>query len=68
MSKSGKIDLMETVGHELYKFLGAIHEEFCNGGARTQKGINIALNKDDWLTFEINWEPDQIQFAVGGQI
>jgi beta-glucanase (GH16 family) len=34
----------------------------------TQKGSSIYKSKDEWHTFEINWEQDQIQFTVDRQI
>jgi len=66
--KSGEIDVMEAVGYQPDRFFGTIHTELYNGLKGTQRGGNIALSKDDWHTFEINWEPDRIQFAASGQI
>jgi hypothetical protein len=31
LSKSGEIDLMETIGHVPYKFIGAIYKELYSG-------------------------------------
>ncbi len=56
--KSGKIDVMEAVGYQPDRFFGTVHTELYNGMKGTQKEGNIALSKDDWHTFEINWEPD----------
>ena len=63
---SGEIDVMEAVGHEPNTFFGTTHTESYHGG--NPRGGSIALNKDDWHTFEINWEPDRLQFAADGQI
>ena len=58
---------METVGHES-KFFGTVHTKLYNGMIGTQKGSSIYKSKDEWHTFEINWEQDRIQFAVDRQI
>ena len=58
---------METVGHES-KFFGTVHTQLYNGMIETQKGSSIYKSKDEWHTFEINWEQDRIQFAVDRQI
>ena len=66
--KSGEIDVMETVGHAPNRFYGTVHTQLYNGLLGTQRGGNIGRSKDDWHTFEINWEQDRIQFAVDKQI
>ncbi len=48
------------------RFYGYTHTEAFHGG--NPQGSNIALSKDDWHTIEINWEPDQLQFAANEQI
>jgi beta-glucanase (GH16 family) len=65
---SGEIDVMETVGHEPDRFFGTVHTKLYNGMIGTQKGGVIGKSKDEWHTFEINWEQDRIQFAVDKQI
>jgi len=63
---SGEIDVMETVGIEPYKFWGTTHT--ASNFGKNANTYAIALNKDDWHTFEINWEPDRVQFAADGEI
>ncbi len=57
---------MESVGYKQNRFYGTPHTESYSGGS--DRGGNIALNEDDWHTYEIYWEPGQIQWAVDGQI
>jgi hypothetical protein len=68
LSKSGEIDVMETIGHEQTNYLGLFMKNYAMVGQELKNGGNIALSKDDRHTFEINWEEDLIQFAVGGHI
>jgi len=66
--RSGEIDVMEAVGHELDRFFGTVHTEAYNGMIGTQKGYNIAADKDGWHVFEIDWSETAIKFAVDGRI
>jgi len=66
--KSGEIDVMEAVGHQADRFFGTVHTSANNGMIGNQKGSSISKSKDEWYTFEINWEEDRIQFAVDKQI
>ena len=59
---------MEAVGHQADRFFGTVHTAANNGMIGTQKGSSISKSKDEWYTFEINWEEDRIQFAVDKQI
>lgn len=65
---SGEIDVMEAVGHQTDRFYGTVHTANFNGIIGTQKGGSISKSKDDWHTFEINWEQDRIQFAIDGKV
>ena len=63
---SGEFDVMEASGQWDNKFLQYTHTKAFHGA--NGRGGDIALSKDDWHTFEINWEPDRAQFAIDGQI
>mmetsp|Transcript_13829 Transcript_13829/g.30103 ORF Transcript_13829/g.30103 Transcript_13829/m.30103 type:complete len:663 (+) Transcript_13829:191-2179(+) len=66
--RSGEIDVMETVGHEADKFFGTVHTEAYNHGINTEKGGGSSNSKSDWHVFEIDWQVDNIRFAIDQQV
>jgi len=66
--KSGEIDVMEAVGYETDKFHGSVHTEAFNHGIGTQKTASIDKSKSDWHIFEIDWQADNIRFAIDRQV
>ena len=65
---SGEIDVMETVGHAADQFFGTVHTETFNFGIGTEKGGALSKSKDNWYIFEIDWQADNIRFAVNKQV
>jgi len=65
---SGEIDVMETVGYEADKFFGTVHTEAYNHGIGTERGGSLSKSKDEWHIFEIDWQADNIRFAVDRQV
>jgi len=65
---SGEIDIMESVGHESNLFHQTVHTATYNGMIGTQQGRKVSRSKDDFHTWEIDWQEDIMKFAVDGQV
>ena len=52
---SGEMDVMESVGHETDIFHGTVHTGAYNHQSNTQRGASVAVSKDEWHVFEIDW-------------
>ena len=59
---------MEAVGFETDKFHGSVHTEAYNHGIGTQKTGSVNESKDEWHIFEIDWQADNIRFAIDGKV
>mmetsp|Transcript_10574 Transcript_10574/g.22759 ORF Transcript_10574/g.22759 Transcript_10574/m.22759 type:complete len:688 (+) Transcript_10574:124-2187(+) len=66
--RSGEIDVMEAVGYETDKFHGSVHTDDYNHGIGTQKTGSVSKSKADWHIFEIEWNVDNILFAIDQQV
>lgn len=66
---SGEIDIMENIGHEPTTIHGTVHGPgYCGsdgigGGAQLPDGAPL---KDDFHTFAVEWEPDEIRWYLDG--
>lgn len=66
--RSGEIDIMETVGYETDRFFGSVHTESFNHGIGTEKTGAIVISKDEFYIFEIDWQENNIRFAIDGKV
>ncbi|MDX2160275.1 MAG: family 16 glycosylhydrolase [bacterium] len=67
--RSGEIDVMENVGHELYTVHGTVHGPGYSGG----EGIGASYTRDtpfsaDFHIYAIEWDEDAIRWYVDGDI
>jgi Glycosyl hydrolases family 16/Carbohydrate binding module (family 6) len=65
--KCGEIDIVEFLGHETTTVHGTIHGPGYSGGAGVSGITNSARPLyDDFHTYAIEWEPEQIRFYLDG--
>lgn len=66
--RSGEIDIMENLGHDVTKVYGTIH--FGPGPGSTSIGKNYTLSTgsfyDQFHVFSLEWKQDQIKWLVDG--
>jgi len=63
---SGEIDVMEHVGHDAGRVHGTVHTEAFNHMIGTQVGSSIITSVEDWHTYDIIWDADNIDFIIDG--
>ncbi len=63
---NGEIDIMENIGRELYTVYGAVHGPGYSGGQAVDSPYTRASAPfaDDFHTFAVEWEPDEIRWHV----
>ena len=66
---SGEIDIIEYLGHETNKAHGTVHGPGYSGGAGVSGSTDspTTLN-DDFHTYAIEWEPEEIRFYLDGKV
>lgn len=62
--KSGEIDIMEHVGHDVGKVHGTVHTERFNHMKSTQVGAVLPVDVVQWHTYAVEWSPDGIRFIM----
>lgn len=65
--KSGEIDIMEHVGHDLGTVHGTVHTEAFNHLKNTQVGKAVRTSVAEWHTYAVEWSPDVINFILDNQ-
>lgn len=67
---SGEIDIMENVGFMPDSVFGSVHTKKFNHSIGTQKtrGVFIKNTHKDFHTYEIEWDPNKIDFLLDGKI
>jgi len=65
--KSGEIDIMEHVGHDVGTVHGTVHTEAFNHMKNTQVGKAVAVKPEEFHTYAVEWAPDGIKFMMEGQ-
>jgi beta-glucanase (GH16 family) len=65
--QSGEIDIMENVGREPNLVFGTLHGPGYSGGQSYGKTLDLGTPVgDDFHTFAVEWQPDQINWFVDG--
>lgn len=65
--KSGEIDIMEHVGHDVGTVHGTVHTEAFNHMKSTQVGKAVGVSHADFHTYAVEWAPDGIKFMMDDQ-
>merc|ERR1712176_1171853 len=65
---SGEIDIMEAIGRKHGKVFGTIHTKAYNHMIGTQKGKSFYTNYNEWHTYALNWEHDNLTWYVDGNL
>jgi len=66
--KSGEIDIMEHVGYDSGKIHGTVHAGCCYHSIGTQVGGSTRADVGDWHTYQMEWSPEIVKFAVDGRV
>lgn len=66
----GEIDIVEHVGYVPDSIKGTIHTGAYNHIKKTQHGEYLKLSscESDFHVYQLEWTPDQLDFAVDGQV
>lgn len=65
--RSGEIDIMEHVGHDVGNVHGTVHTERFNHMKSTQVGRALPVEVGGWHTYAVDWSPLRIMFIFDGQ-
>jgi beta-glucanase (GH16 family) len=65
---SGEIDIMEAIGKSQGKVFGTIHTDAYNHMKGTQKGKSFYTNFDEWHTYALDWDENQLTWYVDGNV
>jgi len=63
---SGEIDIMEHVGYDSGRIHGTVHAGCCYHKIGTQVGGSTRADVGDWHTYEMEWTPQIVKFALDG--
>jgi beta-glucanase (GH16 family) len=66
--KSGEIDIMEHVGYNAGKIHGTVHAGCCYHSMGTQVGGSTHADVAEWHTYQMEWSPEIIKFALDGNV
>jgi len=66
--QSGEIDIMEYVGREPNEIFGTLHGPGYSGGASYGQSVDLgSAVADEFHTYAIEWQPDQITWFLDGE-